>query len=38
VALSEGKPAAIVDKSANGKLERYYKDNVLTEQPFVKDA
>lgn len=38
VALSEGKPAAIVDKIASGKLERYYKDNVLTEQPFVKDA
>jgi elongation factor Ts len=38
VALAEGKPAAIVDKIASGKLERYYKDNVLTEQPFVKDA
>lgn len=38
VAISEGKPAAIVDKIATGKLERYYKDNVLTEQPFVKDA
>lgn len=38
VALAEGKPAAIVDKIATGKLERYYKDNVLTEQPFVKDA
>lgn len=38
VARSEGKPDAMIDKIATGKLERYYKDNVLTEQPFVKDA
>ena len=37
-ARNEGKPDAILDKIAQGKLERYYKDNVLTEQPFVKDA
>lgn len=38
VARSEGKPDQILDKIATGKLERYYKDNVLLEQPFVKDA
>ena len=38
VARSEGKPDQIIDRIAAGKLERYYKDNVLTEQPFVKDA
>ena len=38
VARSEGKPEQIIDKIAAGKLDRYYKDNVLTEQPFVKDA
>ena len=38
VARSEGKPDNMVDKIATGKLERYFKDNVLTEQPFVKDA
>ncbi len=38
VARSEGKPEQIVEKIATGKLDRYYKDNVLTEQPFVKDA
>ena len=37
-ARNEGKPEAILDKIAQGKLERYYKDNVLVEQPFVKDA
>ena len=37
-ARNEGKPEAILDKIAQGKLERYYKDNVLLEQPFLKDA
>jgi elongation factor Ts len=37
-ARNEGKPEAILDKIAQGKLERYYKDHVLIEQPFVKDA
>ncbi len=34
----EGKPERIIDRIAQGKLERYYKDHVLVEQPFVKDA
>jgi elongation factor Ts len=37
-ARNEGKPDHIIDRIAQGKLERYYKDNVLVEQPFVKDA
>lgn len=37
-ARNEGKPEAMIDKIAQGKLQRYYKDNVLIEQPFVKDA
>lgn len=36
-ALAEGKPEQIVDKIAQGKLQKYYKDNTLLEQPFVKD-
>ena len=28
----------MLDKIAEGKLSRYYKDNVLLEQPFIKDA
>jgi len=34
----EGKPEKILDRIAQGKLERFFKDNVLVEQPFVKDA
>jgi len=37
-AIEEGKPEQIVDRIANGKLDRYFKDNVLLEQPFVKDS
>lgn len=37
-ARAEGKPEQILDKIATGKLERYFKDNVLVEQPFVKDS
>jgi len=37
-ARNEGKPEQMLDRIAQGKLERYYKDFVLIEQPFVKDA
>lgn len=37
-ARNEGKPEQILERIAQGKLERYYKDNVLLEQPFVKDS
>ncbi len=37
-ARNEGKPDHIIDTIANGKLERYFKDHVLVEQPFVKDS
>lgn len=36
-ALNEGKPEKIVDKIVDGKLEKFYTDIVLLEQPFVKD-
>ncbi len=32
-----GKPPAAWDKIASGKLEKFYQDNCLMEQPFVKD-
>ena len=38
VAINEGKPENIVERIAEGKLKRYYKDHVLIEQPFVKDS
>ena len=37
-ARAEGKPDAMLDQIAQGKLGRYFKDNVLVEQPFVKDS
>lgn len=37
-ARNEGKPDNIIEKIAQGKLKRFYKDNVLVEQPFVKDS
>ncbi len=36
-ALNEGKPEHIVEKIITGRLEKYYKEVVLMEQPFVKD-
>ncbi|HHZ05645.1 MAG TPA: elongation factor Ts [Clostridiales bacterium] len=34
---NEGKPAAIIDKIVMGKIGKYYKENCLVDQPFVKD-
>lgn len=36
-ARAEGKPDNIVDKIAQGKLNKFYKDNTLVNQAFVKD-
>ncbi len=36
-ALKEGKPANIVDKMVEGRLRSFYAEQVLCEQPFVKD-
>lgn len=36
-ALAEGKPEQVVDRIVNGKMEKYYEENVLLEQKFVKD-
>ncbi|HWN41021.1 MAG TPA: translation elongation factor Ts [Thermoanaerobaculia bacterium] len=36
-ALASGKPAHIVDKIVDGKIEKYFSEFVLLEQPFVKD-
>ncbi|MEA1986895.1 MAG: translation elongation factor Ts [Candidatus Marinimicrobia bacterium] len=33
----EGKPENIIDKIIVGKMEKFYKENVLLEQPFLKD-
>ncbi|AOY77288.1 translation elongation factor Ts [Clostridium formicaceticum] len=36
-ALNEGKPEKIVDKMVEGRIEKYYKEVCLLEQPFVKN-
>lgn len=37
-ARAEGKPDNIIDKIAEGKLNKFYKDNTLLNQAFVKDS
>lgn len=34
----EGKPEAMLDKIAQGKLKRFFKDNTLVNQDFIKDS
>jgi elongation factor Ts len=36
-AKEAGKPDNVLDKIVEGKLKAFYEDNVLLEQPFVKD-
>jgi elongation factor Ts len=34
----EGKPEAMLEKIAQGKLKRFFKDNTLVNQDFIKDS
>ena len=36
-ALESGKPEKIIDKIVEGKLNKYFKDNCLMNQPYVRD-
>jgi elongation factor Ts len=36
-ALETGKPENILDKIADGKLLKYFKENCLLQQPYVRD-
>lgn len=36
-AQTEGKPDAIVEKIVAGRMEKFFEETVLLEQPFVKD-
>jgi len=36
-ALQAGKPPQVVERIAEGKVEKFYQETVLTEQAFVKD-
>jgi elongation factor Ts len=37
-AINEGKPANIAEKIVTGRIEKYYKEICLLEQPFIKDT
>ncbi len=37
-AINEGKPADIAEKMVNGRISKYYKENCLVDQEFVKDS
>ena len=37
-ALNEGKSASVVDKMIAGRIEKFYKEVCLLEQPFIKDT
>jgi elongation factor Ts len=36
-AKESGKPAPVIEKMVTGRVEKFYKENCLLEQPFVKD-
>ena len=36
-ARNEGKPEAMLDKIAQGRLHKFFKENTLLHQPFVKN-
>lgn len=36
-AMEEGKPAHIVDKIAEGRVNKFYEESCLLEQPYVRD-
>ena len=36
-AINEGKPEKILDKIVQGRLEKFFQEVVLLEQPFIKD-
>ena len=36
--IAEGKPAAVADKIVEGRMQKFYEEVCLLEQPFVKEA
>jgi len=36
-AAAEGKPARVLEKIVEGRLEKFFKDKCLMEQPFIRD-
>jgi len=38
IAIQEGKPEELAEKIARGKLEKFFKENTLLNQEFIKDS
>jgi elongation factor Ts len=38
ILIKEGKPENIIDNILKGKMQRFYKDNTLVHQSFIKDS
>lgn len=36
-ALEEGKPEKVIEKMVDGRIEKYFKEHCLLEQPYIKD-
>jgi elongation factor Ts len=36
-AINEGKPEHIAEKIVDGRIEKYYEENCLLEQPYIRD-
>ncbi len=36
--INEGKPANIAEKIVEGRIEKYYKENCLLEQPYIRNT
>lgn len=37
-ALKTGKPAEVVEKIVQGKMEKFYEENCLLDQPYIRDT
>lgn len=37
-ALNQGKPEKVIDRMVEGRIEKFYKETCLLEQPFIKDT
>ncbi len=37
-ALNEGKPAQVIERITDGRMEKFYQENCLLEQSFIKDS
>jgi elongation factor Ts len=36
-AVADGKPEAVIDRIVEGRLEKFYQENCLLRQPYIRD-